>query len=57
MDQRGVRPNEGGMATGPTGTPEHVVQDPLQALERTAREHQRGIWVTSTAGPTAQTTP
>jgi hypothetical protein len=40
-----------------TGTPVHMVQDTLQALELTAREHKRGIWVTSTASPTAQATP
>jgi len=57
MGQRGVHPDEGDMATGPTGTPVHVVQDTLQALERTAQGHQRGIWVTPTAGPTAQATP
>ena len=53
----GLARTKGVRATGPTGVPAHVVQDTLQALERTAREHKRGIWATSTAGPTAQATP
>ena len=53
----GVARTKGVMATGPTGVPAHVVRDTLQALERTAREHKRGIWATSIAGPTAQASP
>lgn len=53
----GLARTKGVMATGPTGVPAHVVQDTLRALERTAREHKRGIWATSTAGPRAQAAP
>ena len=55
--REGLARTKGVTATGPTGTPSHSVRDPLQALERTAREHKRGVWATSTAGPTAQVTP
>ena len=53
----GLARTKGVTATGPTGQPSHVVRGTLQALERAAREHKRGIWATSTAGPTAQATP
>ena len=53
----GVARTKGITATGPTGEPSHVVQARLQALERTARQHKRGIWATSSAGPAAQATP
>jgi endonuclease YncB( thermonuclease family) len=52
----GLARTKGVTATGPTGE-SHVVRETLQALERTAREHKRGIWATSTAGPTAQAAP
>ena len=53
----GLARTKGVTATGPTGQPSHVVRDTLQAFERTARQAKRGIWATSTAGPTAQATP
>ena len=53
----GVARTKGVRATGPTGEPSHVVHERLQALERTARQHKRGIWATSSAGPAAQATP
>ena len=53
----GLARTKGVTATGPTGQPSPVVRDTLQALERTARQHKRGIWATSTAGPTVQATP
>jgi endonuclease YncB( thermonuclease family) len=53
----GLARTKGVTATGPTGEPSHVTRDTLQALERTARQDKRGIWATSTAGPTAQVTP
>ena len=53
----GLARTKGVTATGPMGEPSHVVRDTLQALERTARQDKRGIWATSTAGPTAQATP
>jgi endonuclease YncB( thermonuclease family) len=55
--REGLARTKGAMATGPTGEPARVVQERLQALERTARQHKRGVWATSTAGPTAQATP
>ena len=53
----GMARTKGVIATGPTGEPAHVVQERLQALERTARQQKRGIWATSSAGPAAQATP
>jgi endonuclease YncB( thermonuclease family) len=53
----GVARTKGVTATGPTGEPSHVVHERLQALERTAQQHKRGIWATSSAGPAAQATP
>ena len=53
----GLARTKGVTATGPTSEPLHVTRDTLQALERTARQDKRGIWATSTAGPTAQATP
>ena len=53
----GVARTKGVIATGPTGEPAHVVQERLQAFERTARQHKRGIWATSSAGPAAQAAP
>lgn len=53
----GLARTKGIMATGPTGVPAHVVQERLQAFERTARQQKRGIWATSSAGPAAQATP
>jgi len=53
----GLARTKGVMATGPTGAPSHVVREKLPALERDARQHQRGMWATSTAGPPAQATP
>jgi endonuclease YncB( thermonuclease family) len=55
--REGVARTQGVTVTGPTGEAWHVVQARLQMLERTARQHKRGIWATSTAGPTAQATP
>lgn len=49
----GLARTKGVIATGPTGEPAHVVQERLQALERTARQQKRGIWATSSAGPAA----
>jgi endonuclease YncB( thermonuclease family) len=53
----GLARTKGVMATGPTGEPSHAVREALHALERDARQPKRGIWATSTAGPTAQATP
>ena len=53
----GLARTKGVTAIGPTGEPSHVVQERLQALERTARQHKRGIWATSSTGPAAQATP
>ena len=53
----GLARTKGVRATGPTGERAHVVQERLQAFERTARQHKRGIWATSNAGPAAQATP
>jgi endonuclease YncB( thermonuclease family) len=53
----GLARTKGIIATGPTGEPAHVVQERLQALERTARQQKRGIWATSSTGPAAQATP
>lgn len=53
----GLARTKGVTATGPTGEPSRVTRDTLQALERTARQDKRGIWATSTAGPTPQATP
>ena len=54
---KGMARRKGVMAIGPTGEPAHVVQERLQALERTARQQKHGIWATSSAGPAAQATP
>ena len=53
----GLARTKGVTATGPTGEPSHVTRDTLQAFERAARQEKRGIWATSTAGPTAHATP
>jgi endonuclease YncB( thermonuclease family) len=53
----GLGRTQGVTAIGPTGQPSHEVRDTLQALERTARQDKRGIWATSTPGPTAQVAP
>jgi endonuclease YncB( thermonuclease family) len=53
----GLARTKGVIVTGPTGEAAHMVQARLQAFERTARHHKRGIWATSKAGPAAQATP
>jgi endonuclease YncB( thermonuclease family) len=53
----GLARTKGVTATGPTGEPSHVTRETLQTFERTARQEKRGIWATSTAGPTAHATP
>jgi len=53
----GLARTKGVIVTGPTGEPAHVVQERLQAFERTARQHKRGMWATSSASPAAQATP
>ena len=53
----GLARTKGVTATGPAGDPSQAVRDTLQALERTARQHKRGVWATSTAGPSVQATP